>query len=60
MDTQRLLTLERMFDSWICERHESIECLMEMYFDESYNYRLKYYPRSLMLYGIIIDEYQSI
>lgn len=55
MDIQRLLTLERMYDSWICERYESIHCLMEMYFDNSYNYRLCYYPRSLMLYAEMID-----
>lgn len=57
MDHLRLLTRYKLFQSWIDEEKESLTYLIEMYFDDYYNYRINYYPRSLMLYGIMIDEY---
>lgn len=58
MEPLRLLVLERAYESWLCEENETLSYLMEMYFDDNYNYRIHYYPRSLMLYSEMIDEYK--
>lgn len=56
MDHLRLLTQYKLFQSWIDEEKESLSYLIEMYFDDYYNYRINYYTRSLMLYGIMIED----